>query len=283
MLRALGLLAVAIGTFAAAANAQGPTWKFDKDQPPLTYQVRLMHEEGKGVDVVSLDVSLRTTLKAVSAEGDATFELLWTGVKVARTVAGKKHSYDSAKPGAAPSPQVLGFAEVAGKTATATVSSGGELSLEGAPARVPSPGDFLVEGADRDRLIAEALLGEIVAKLFRQPGTRSCSFGVICPFGNAVAGCHLSEQTDVKQETPAKMPGGAHVNRTWSTTLESDGGSIRAGGATLTLKGGRAGTGKGSGVYGPACLVSLDEAVAYEMPTGSGTAKFKRSLKITRG
>lgn len=284
MTRATGLLALAIGTFAATANAQAPTWKFDKDQPPLTYQVRLQHEEGKGVDIVLLEVTLRETLKAVSAEGDATFELLWAGVKVTRTVAGKKHIYDSSKPGTAPSPAVRGFAEVAGKTTTATVSSGGELKgLEGALSRVPSPGDFMAEGADRDRLIAEALLGEIVVKLFRQPGTRCFSYGIICPLGNAVAGCHLSEQSEVKQETPAKMPGGGYVNRTWASTVESDGGSISAGGATLKLKEGKAGVGKGSGIYGPSYLVSLDESVAYEMPSPSGTAKFKRALKITRG
>ncbi len=284
MLRAIGLLAFAIGMFAAVTNAQAPTWKFDKDQGPLAYQVRLLHEEGKAVDVVLLDVALRATIKEVSAEGDATFQLVWTSVKVTRTVGGKKHLYDSAKPAAAPSADVKGFAEVAGKTVTVTVSSAGEVKgVEGAPPGVPGPGDFLAEGADRDRMIADALLGEIVVKLFRLPGTKCASYGIICPLGNAVAGCHLSEQTKVTQETPAKMPGGGYVNRAWTTTVESDGGSTRAGGATLTLKGGQAGTGKGSGIYGPACLVSLDESVAYEMPTPSVAAKFKRALKITRG
>ena len=291
MTRATGLLALAIGTFAATTNAQAPAWKFDKDQPPLTYQVRLGHEEGKGVDNVLLEVTLRATLKAVSAEGDGTFELTWAAVKVSRTVAGKKHIYDSAKPGAAPSPEIAGFAEVAGKTATAVVSSGGELkSLEGALSRVPSPGDFLAEGADRDRMIAEALLGEIVVKLFRQPGTRCTSYGIICPLGNAVADCHLSEQTKVTKESvtvtcegPTKMSGDCYVTRIWTSIVESDGGSINAGGATLTLKDGRAGVGKGTGIYDPGCLRSLDESVAYEMPTPSGTVKFKRALKIARG
>jgi hypothetical protein len=273
---------LAIGTFAAVADPQGPSWTFDKDQPPLGYHVRLLHEEGKA-DVILLEVALRATLKAVSAEGDATFELGWTGVKVTRTLAGKKHLYDSAKPGAAPSPEVRGFAEVAGKTATVTVSNTGQVkSVEGAPPGVPGPGDFLAEGADRNRMIADALLGEIVVRLFRLPGTKCTSYGVICALGNAVAGCHLSEQTKVTQETPAKMPGGGYVNRVWTTKLESDGGSIRAGGVTLALTGGQAGAGRGTGVYGPACLVSLDESVAYDMPTASGPAKFKRALKIAR-
>ncbi len=283
MPRAIGFLAVAIGAFAAVANAQGPAWKFDKDQPPLGYQVRLQHEEGKGADVVLLDVALRVTLKEVSAEGDATFQLEWTGVKVTRTVAGKKHVFDSAKAPAAPSAEVKGFAEVAGKTTTVAVSSAGEVKqVEGGLPGVPRPGDFLAEGADRHQLIAHALLGEVVVRLFRLPGTRCASYGIICPLGNAVAGCHLAEQTKVTQETPAKMPGGGYVNRAWTTIVESDGGSIRAGGATLTLKGGQAGTGKGSGIYGPACLVSLDESLAYEMPTPSAVAKFKRAVKITR-
>jgi len=278
----MSLLAVAIGAFAAVANAQAPTWKFDKDQPPLGYQVRLQHEEGKA-DVILLEIALRAALKAVSAEGDATFELGWTSVKVTRTLGGKKHIYDSAKPGTAPPPAVMGFAEVAGKTATVTVSDTGAVkSVEGALPGVPRPGDFLAEGADRNRMIADALLGEIVVKLFRLPGTTCASYGVICPLGNAVAGCHLSEQTKVTQEAPAKMPGGGYVNRVWTTTLESDGGSIGAGGVTLKLKGGQAGKGKGTGIYGPGCLVSLDESVAYDMPTASGAAKFKRALKITR-
>lgn len=290
MIRAASFLLLAIGTFVATANAQAPAWKFDEDQPPLTYQVRLQHEEGKGVDLVLLEVTLRTNLKAVSAEGDGTFELTWAGVKVSRTVAGKKHIYDSAKPGAAPSPEIAGFADVAGKTATAVVSSGGELkSLQGALSRVPSPGDFMAEGADRHRLMAEALLGEMVVKLFRQPGTRCYSYGVICPLGNAVAGCHLAEQTKVTKESvtvecegPTKMSGGCYVTRIWTSTVESDGGSVQAGGVTLTLKEGQAGVGKGTGIYRPGCLVSLDESVAYEMPTPSGTVKFKRALKITR-
>jgi hypothetical protein len=139
------------------------------------------------------------------------------------------------------------------------------------------------EGGDRDRMIGEALLGEVVVKLFRLPGGSSYAYGVICALGNAIGGCHLSDKTKMTRETPTKTPpGGGHVNRVWTSALESDGGSISAGGVTLKLTGGQVGTGKGSGVYGPGALVSLDDLVQYEMPTAVRTAPFKRALKIVR-
>lgn len=273
MIRPVVPLALVI--LAAPARADGPAWKFDKDQPPLTYLVRLQHAEGKA-DVVLLELTLKVALKE-AAEGGATFEISWPTAKVTRTVAGKKHVYDAAKPGAA-SPASACFADLAGKSATAVVSSGGELkSLEGL-AR-PSPGDFTAEGASRDRMLGEALLGEVIVKLFRLPGASSYACGVVCPLGNAVGGCHLVEQTKMTQEMAAKVPVGG-FNRAWTSTLTSDGGSISAGGATLALKGGQAGTGKGAGVYGPGALVSLDDAVQYQMPTAAQPVAIRRALKI---
>jgi hypothetical protein len=130
--------------------------------------------------------------------------------------------------------------------------------------------------------MGQALLGEVVVKLFRLPGARGYSYGVICPLGNAVAGCHLSQETKNEKEFPAKDGDVSCVKREWTAALQSDGGSFRAGGATLTLKAGVAGTGKGTGVYAPGYLVSLEERVAYDMPTANGVAKIKRSLQIAR-
>jgi hypothetical protein len=270
---------VAVALLATGARAERPEWTFDEAQEPIRYQVRLEHEEkGDDTDKVSLDLGLELRLRSV-AEGDGTWEVSIQHVDVERVVGGKKRAFDSRKKGREPAPAVRWFAELAEKKLDVTVSKGGDLkAVTGALAGVPGPGDFLAEGADLDKLVAEALLGEVVAKLFRLPGARGYGYGVICRLGNAVAGCHLSQETEQKREHPAKHG----VKREWAATLQSDGGSIRAGGVTLTLREGKAGGGSGTGVYAPGYLVSLEEKLEYEMPTPGRTAKFKRSLKVNK-
>ncbi|MCK6459262.1 MAG: hypothetical protein L6Q95_05135, partial [Planctomycetes bacterium] len=146
--------------------------------------------------------------------------------------------------------------------------------------RVPGPGDFLMEGADRDKVLADALVAEIVVKLFRLPGAGGYRCGVVCLLGKAVAGCHLSEETEMKQESATRHDGAACLRRTWTGTLASEGGSLRAGGATLTLREGEAGTVRGEGIHAPGHPVSIKETIEYEMPTPARTAKVKRSLEI---
>jgi hypothetical protein len=276
------LLVLAIGTFASGARAGAPAWEFAAGQAPLRYEASVRHEEG-GADRIALDLTLDLELKAVTPAGEGTWAITVAGVKVERNVDGRRHAFDSAKGKVAP-PPVAPFAAFAGKSIDATVAPGGEVrSLAGAIARVPGPGDFLMEGADRDRVLADALLADLVVKLFRLPGAGGYRCGVVCVLGNAVAGCHLSETTVPKQESATRHDGVACVRRTWTGTLESDGGSLRAGGATLTLREGEAGTGRGEGTYAAGHPVSVKDTVEYEMPTPGRKAKFKRSLEITLG
>ena len=97
----------------------------------------------------------------------------------------------------------------------------------------------------------------------------------------AVAGCHLSEETELKEEAATRHAGAPCLRRTWTATLASEGGSLRAGGATLTLREGEAGTGRGEAIHAPGHPVSLKETIEYEMPTPARTARFKRSLEVT--
>jgi hypothetical protein len=274
--------AFALGALAWTARGEAPAWEFAAGEAPLRYEVSVKHDES-GTDKVSLDLTLQLDLKAVSPEGEGTWEITVIDVKVERNALGRRHAFDSTKGKPAPQP-VAPFADFAGKKIDATVTRGGEVkSLAGALTRVPGPGEFLVEGADRDKLLADALLAEIVVKLFRLPGGAGYRCGVICELGTSVAGCHLSEKTEVKQESATRHNGAACVRRTWTETLESEGGTLRAGGATLTLRAGEAGTGRGEGIHAPGHPVSLKDTVEYEMPTPARTAKFKRSIEITLG
>ncbi|HEX5136764.1 MAG TPA: hypothetical protein VFY93_07330 [Planctomycetota bacterium] len=281
-MRRLFPLAFAVGTLAGAARAEAPTWEFAEGQAPLRYEASLEHDEsGNDNDRISLDLTLQLDLREKSPEGEGTFEITVVGVKVERNVAGRRHAFDSAKGKSAPQP-VAAFADFSGGTITATVARGGEVkSVGGALARVPGPGDFLAEGADRDKLLADALVAEVVVKLFRLPGAAGYRCGVICLLGKAVAGCHLTEKTEPKQESSTRHGGAPCVRRTWTETLESEGGTLRSGGATLALRKGEAGAGRGEGIYAPGYPVSIKDTVEYEMPTAARTAKFKRSLEIT--
>lgn len=274
-------LLLAVAALASATRAEGPAWEFNPGQAPLRYTVSLEHEEsGNDRDKIVLDLAVQLDLKSVSPAGDGIWEITLAEVKAERNVDGRRHAFDSTKGKAAPEP-LAPFAEMAGKKILATVARGGDLKgVSGALERVPSPGDFMAEGANRDKLLAEALLGDLVAKLFRLPGAGGYRCGVVCVLGNAVAGCHLSESTELRQESATKKDGVACVRRTWADRLESDGGSIRAGGKTLTLREGDAGTGQGEGIYAPGYPVSLKDKVEYEMPTASRTAKFKRTVEV---
>jgi hypothetical protein len=272
-------LMFAIGALASAVRADAPKWEFAAGQAPLRYEASLKHDEG-GSDRISLDLTLQLDLKAVSPEGEGTWEITVVDVKVERNVDGRRHAFDSTKGKQAPQP-VVPFADFAGKKVDAKVAPGGEVkSLAGALARVPGPGEFLMEGADRDKVLADALLGEIVVKLFRLPGAGGYRCGVICLLGEAVGGCHLSEKTELKQESATRHDGTPCVRRTWTGTLECEGGSLRAGRATLTLREGEIGTGRGEGIYAPGHPISLKDKVEYEMPTPARTVKFKRSIEI---
>ncbi len=273
-------LLLAIGMLAFTARAEAPAWEFAAGGAPLRYEVSLKHEEG-GSDRISLDLTLQLDLKAVSAAREGTWDITAVHVKVERNVDGRRHAFDSAKGKPAPGP-VAPFADFANGRIEATVMPGGEVrSLAGALTRVPGPGDFLMEGADRDKVLADALLAEIVVKLFRLPGAGGYRCGVICVLGRkAVAGCHLSEETELKEESATRHDGQPCVRRTWKGTLASEGGSLRAGGETLTLREGEAGTGRGEAIHAPGHPVSLKETIEYEMPTPARTAKFKRSLEV---
>lgn len=280
MPRRISLL-LAIGTLASAARAEAPAWEFAAGGAPLRYEVSVKHEEG-GSDKISLDLTLQLDLKTVSAAREGTWEITVVDLKIERNVDGRRHAFDSAKGKPAPQP-VAPFAGFAGGRIDATVAPGGEVKgLAGALTRVPGPGEFLMEGADRDKILADALLAEIVVKLFRLPGAGGYRCGVVCPLGpKAVAGCHLSEETELKEEAATRHAGAPCLRRTWTATLASEGGSLRAGGATLTLREGEAGTGRGEAIHAPGHPVSLKETIEYEMPTPARTARFKRSLEVT--
>lgn len=272
-------LLLAIGTLTPTARAEAPAWEFAAGGAPLCYGVSLKHDES-GSDRISIDLTLQLDLKAVNPAREGTWEISVLDLKVERNVDGRRHAFDSTKGKPAPQP-VAPFAEFAGKRIDATVAPGGEVkSVAGALTRVPGPGDFLMEGADRDKVLADALLAEIVVKLFRLPGAGGYRCGVVCLLGKAVAGCHLSEETELKQVSATRHDGAPCVRRTWTGTLASEGGSLRAGGATLALREGEAGTGRGEGIHAPGHPVSLKETIEYEMPTPARTAKFKRSLEI---
>jgi len=275
-------LAFFLGALAGAAGAEPPAWEFAAGQAPLRYTVRLRHDQsGNDSDRISLDLTMELTLKAVSPAGDGTWAIAVVDAQVERNVDGKRYAFDSTKGKPAPQP-VLAFAEFTGKTIEATVARGGEVkSVSGALKSVPGPGDFMAEGADRDKLLADALLAEVVLKMFRLPGAGGYRCGVICMLGKAVAGCHLSEKIESKQESATRHDATQCVRRMWTETLESEGGSLRSGSATLTLREGEAGTGRGEGLYAPGYPVWLKDTVEYEMPTATRTARFKRSLEIT--
>jgi len=268
-------------SLAAAAPADAPAWEFAALPAPLSYRVTLDHEENSNDrDKISLDLLLQLDCKTVSAAGEGTWEITVAGMKVERNVGGRLHVFDSTKGKPAPEP-VLPFADVSGKKIVATVARGGEVkSLSGALTRLPGPGDFLMEGADRDKVLAEALLAEVVVKLFRLPGSGGYRCGVLCMLGKAVAGCHLKEKVELKQESATRRDGAECTRRTWTETLESEGGTLRSGGQTLTLREGEAGDGRGEGIYAPGHPVSIRDEVRYEMPTATRTARFKRTLEV---
>ena len=281
--RALVLAGLAALSYSAAVGAETPKWSFDKNQAQLTYTVTLEHEEKRNVtDKTTLDLTLAVKLENVAEDGSAQWSIAVRDLRVRRQIDKKKHKWDSKQhKGKEPAHSIRWLAGLAAKEIKVTVGQDGKLKkLEGAAKSVPHH-DFMLGGADLDEVMGQGLLNQVLVCLFRHPSVgKGYAYGALSLLGRSVCGNHLVQTSTLKKEKEIRHDNVLTVKREWTAVLVSDGGSMSAGGKKLTLRGGEIGKGKGSGIYAPGYLISLDESVKYEHPTPTRMASFKRRLRI---